>query len=375
MPAIRPFVFDIPEETLIDLNERLEWTRWPDRELVADWTQGIPLSYVKEFCEYWQHSYDWRETENRLNALENYLITIDNVDIHCISQTSPHEGSLPLLITHGWPGSVIEFVNAIPLLCEQQGDDDLTFNVVVPSLPGFGFSGKPTATGWGVDKIADAWVELMGTLGYDKFLVQGGDWGAAVSSSIAANHPDHCLGLHTNMPTVGPLRETLDDLTPQEEEALRGSRFYQDWDSGYSKQQSTRPQTLGYGLVDSPAAQAAWILEKFYQWTDCNGHPENAITRDELIDNIMLYWLTGSGASSARIYWESFGRGSRKDINVPSGCSIFPKEIFKPSRRWVEAVYKDLRYYNVLEQGGHFAAFENPELFVSELKACFAQMS
>ena len=375
MPAVRPFAIDIPEEALIDLNDRLDWTRWPDRELVSDWTQGIPLSYVKEFCEYWRHTYDWRETEKQLNALNNYLVTIDNLDIHCIVQRSTHEGSLPLIITHGWPGSVIEFLNAIPLLCEKQAEDDPTFHVVVPSLPGFGFSGKPRSTGWGVDKIAGAWVELMGNLGYDQFLVQGGDWGAAVSSSIAANHPEHCLGLHTNMPIVGPLRETLDDLTPQEEEALRGSKFYQDWDSGYSKQQSTRPQTLGYGLVDSPVAQAAWILEKFYQWTDCNGHPENAITRDELIDNIMLYWLTGSGASSARIYWESFGRGTRKDITVPSGCSIYPKEIFKPSRRWVEAVYKDLRYYNVLENGGHFAAFENPQQYVAELKSCFSQMS
>lgn len=374
MPTPRPHTIEVPEATLSDLKTRLERTRWPDRELVSDWTQGIPLSYVQDICSYWLNIYDWRKTEERLNSHDNFLITIDGVDIHFLVKKSPAIKSRPLLITHGWPGSIIEFLNLIDLLVQPQQEGDEPFDVVTPSLPGFGFSGKPREVGWGVDKIADAWVELMGSLGYSKFLVQGGDWGAAVSGSIAANHSDSCLGIHTNMPSVGPRRDTLDDLTPQEEEALRGSRFYQDWDSGYSKQQSTRPQTLGYGLVDSPAAQAAWILEKFYQWTDCDGHPENAISRDELIDNIMMYWLSASGTSSARIYWESFGRGSRKDIEVPSGCSIFPKEIFKPSKRWVEVVYKDLRYYNVLEKGGHFAAFENPVQFALELRACFGKM-
>ncbi len=374
MPTPRPFTIEVPEATLIDLMDRLDRTRWPDRELVSDWTQGIPLSYVQDICGYWLNTYDWRKTEDRLNSFDNFLITIDGVDIHFIYKKSQASKSRPLLITHGWPGSIIEFLNLIDLLVQQQQEGEETFDVVVPSLPGFGFSGKPREVGWGVDKIADVWVEIMASLGYAKFLVQGGDWGAAVSGSIAANHSESCLGIHTNMPSVGPQRDTLDSLTPQEEEALRGSRFYQDWDSGYSKQQSTRPQTLGYGLVDSPVAQAAWILEKFYQWTDCDGHPENAISRDELLDNVMMYWLSGSGTSSARIYWESFGRGSRKDILIPSGCSIFPKEIFKPSKRWVEAVYKDLRYYNVLEKGGHFAAFENPVQFALELRSCFSQM-
>ena len=374
MPTPRPFTIEVPEATLIDLMDRLDRTRWPDRELVSDWTQGIPLSYVQDICSYWLNTYDWRETEQRLNSLDNFLVTIDGVDIHFLVKKSLAAKSRPLLITHGWPGSIVEFLNLIDLLALPQREGDETFDVVVPSLPGFGFSGKPRKVGWGVDKIASVWVELMNSLGYSKFLVQGGDWGAAVSGSIAANHSDSCLGIHTNMPSVGPQRDTLDSLTPQEEEALRGSKFYQDWDSGYSKQQSTRPQTLGYGLIDSPAAQAAWILEKFYQWTDCDGHPENAISRDELLDNVMMYWLSGSGTSSARIYWESFGRGSRKDILVPSGCSIFPKEIFKPSKRWVEAVYKDLRYYNVLENGGHFAAFENPEQFALELRSCFSKM-
>ncbi len=374
MASIRPYDLYVSSEVIIDLRERLERTRWPDRELVSDWTQGVPLSYVQEVCDYWRTSYDWFDTEERLNEFNHYMVTIDNVDIHFIHARAENPDSKPLIITHGWPGSIVEFEDLIPLLRDPLIHDQSTYHVIVPSLPGFGFSGKPTATGWGVDRIADAWVELMSILGYEKFLVQGGDWGAAVSSSIAANHPDRCMGIHTNMPTVGPRRDTMDDLTPQEEEALRGSKFYQDWDSGYSKQQSTRPQTLGYGLVDSPAGQAAWILEKFYQWTDCNGHPENTISRDRLLDNIMLYWISGAGASSARIYWESFGRGSRKDITVPSGCSIFPKEIFTASKRWVEAVYKDLRYYNVLDRGGHFAAFEQPEVFADELRACFSLM-
>ena len=374
MGTIRHQDIQISELALDDLFRKIEKTRWPDRELVADWSQGIPLHYVKEVCEFWALSYDYRQLEDTINAMGSHYITIDNVDIHFLYEPLGVIDARPLLITHGWPGSIIEFVKVARLLGKPQDRSKEPFQLVIPSLPGFGFSGKPTTTGWGVDKIADVWVELMESLGYETFLVQGGDWGAAVSSSIAANHPERCLGIHTNMPTVAPRRDTLDNLTPQEEEALRGSRFYQDWDSGYSKQQSTRPQTIGYGLVDSPAALVAWILEKFYQWTDCDGHPENVLSRSELLDNVMLYWLTGSGASSARIYWESFGKGSRKDILVPSGCSIFPKEIFKPSKRWVEDVYKDLRYYNVVDRGGHFAAFEQPELFASELRACFSLM-
>lgn len=376
MTSTRQITIDIPQATLDDLHTRLDMTRWPEQELVSDWTQGIPLAYVREVCDYWRHNYDWRETEKELNSYQNFLTTIDNLDIHFIHVESSRDNARPLLITHGWPGSVVEFLDAIWDLAYPPDDSDLQgFHLVIPSLPGFGFSGKPTETGWGVDKIADAWVELMNRLGYEKFLAQGGDWGAGITASLGAHHSDHCIGVHTNMPSVGPRRDTMDDLTPQEEEALRGSKFYQDWDSGYSKQQSTRPQTLGYGLVDSPAGQAAWILEKFYQWTDCSGHPENAISRDRLLDNVMMYWLTASGASSARIYWESFGRGGRGGkIEVPSGCSIFPKEIFKASKRWVETRYTDLRHYNVLDKGGHFAAMEQPELFVQELRDCFATM-
>ena len=214
----------------------------------------------------------------------------------------------------------------------------------------------------------------MARLGYDRYFAQGGDWGAAITASIGAHDAEHCMGVHTNMPVVAPPAEMLAEPTAEEQDAIAARQFYQDWDSGYSKQQSTRPQTLGYGLVDSPAGQAAWIVEKFYQWTDCDGHPENVLTRDELLDNVMFYWLRSAGASSARLYWESFARGSMDDVVVPSGISIFPKEIFKTSRRWAETRFKDLRYFNTLDKGGHFAAFERPEAFVQELRACFATM-
>ena len=374
---ITPFQIAIPESDLDDQPTRLEHTRWPESELVDDWTQGIPLSYLKEVCDYWKTSYNWRTVEKRLNALPQYTTKIDGLDVYFIHIRSSNEDARPLLLTHGWPGSVIEFLKVIGPLTEpvQYGASEAeSFHLVIPALPGFGFSEKPSKTGWSVDKIARAWSELMLRLGYTKYLAQGGDWGAAITASIGAQDPEHCIGLHTNMPVVAPSGELLENLTTLEEDALRARQFYQDWDSGYSKQQSTRPQTLGYSLVDSAAGQAAWILEKFYQWTDCNGHPENVLSRDELLDNVMLYWLTASGASSARIYWESFASGSNDNVNVPSGCSIFPKEIFKASQRWVETRFKDLRYFNVLDTGGHFAAFEQPELYVQELRACFQKM-
>ena len=375
---ITPFQIAIPESDLDDLRTRLEHTRWPESEVVDDWTQGIPLSYLKEVCDYWKTSYNWRTVEKRLNALPQYTTKIDGLDVYFIHIRSSNEDARPLLLTHGWPGSVIEFLKVIGPLTEpvQYGASEAeSFHLVIPALPGFGFSEKPSKTGWSVDKIARAWSELMLRLGYTKYLAQGGDWGAAITASIGAQDPEHCIGLHTNMPVVAPSGELLENLTTLEEDALRARQFYQDWDSGYSKQQSTRPQTLGYSLVDSAAGQAAWILEKFYQWTDCNGHPENVLSRDELLDNVMLYWLTASGASSARIYWESFASGSNDNVNVPSGCSIFPKEIFKASQRWVETRFKDLRYFNVLDTGGHFAAFEQPELYVQEVRACFQKMS
>jgi len=278
-------------------------------------------------------------------------------------------------MTHGWPGSLVEFLKVIGPLTDPVaygGDASDAFHLVCPSLPGYGFSGKPSTSGWGVEKIATHWSELMARLGYSQYFAQGGDWGAIVTTNIGMQDVEHCAGIHLNMAIAPPDPTTMDSLTEAEQSALAGMKFYQDWDSGYSKQQSTRPQTIGYGLVDSPVGQMAWILEKFYAWTDCDGHPENVLTRDELLDNVMMYWLNAAGASSARLYWESFGGGTNdNNITVPAGASIFPHEIFRASKRWIEQRYTKLVYFNELERGGHFAAFEQPDAFVGEVRACF----
>ena len=374
---ITPYRIDIDEAELDRLHKRLARTRYPEAETVDDWSQGIPLTYVRELCDYWRDGYDWRATESRLNAIPQFRTEVDGLGIHFLHVRSPVEDAAPLVITHGWPGSIVEFLKVIRPLSDPAshgGSDADAFHLVLPAIPGYGFSDKPAAAGWGVDRIARAWSALMARLGYDRYFAQGGDWGAMITTSIGVQDTAHCMGLHTNMPVVFPPRELLAEPTDQERDALAAQKFYQDWDSGYSKQQSTRPQTLGYGLVDSPAGQAAWIVEKFYQWMDCHGHPENVLTRDELLDNVMFYWLTGAGASSARLYWESFRGVDMAEVTVPSGAISFPKEIFKASRRWVETRFKDLRYYNVLDSGGHFAAFEQPDTFVAELRACFATM-
>ncbi len=374
---IRPFRIETPEEDLVDLKRRLAATRWPDPETVDDWSQGAPLAWMQEICTYWKDTYDWRQTEARLNQRDQFLTEIDDVDIHFLHIRSPHSGALPLVLTHGWPGSIIEFQKVLDPLTnpkEHGGEEIDAFHLVVPTLPGYGYSGRPSAPGWSVEKIAGAWSQLMARLDYEWYAAQGGDWGAAVTTGIAIQDPEHCHAIHLNMPTVRPDPDTMDDLTEFEKDALAGIKHYQDWDSGYSKQQSTRPQTLGYGLADSPSGQAGWILEKFWAWMDCDGHPENVLTKDELLDNVMMYWLTNAGASSARLYWESFSRGSREPVNIPVGCSIFPKEIFRASRRWAEKRYSNIVYWNVLEKGGHFAAFEQPELYVGEVRAAFRHL-
>jgi pimeloyl-ACP methyl ester carboxylesterase len=377
--AIRPFRIEASDDALDDLRRRLRATRWPDAEPVDDWSQGIPLAYVQEVCSYWVEKYDWRERERRLNTFPQFRTEIEGLGIHFLHVRSPHADALPLVMTHGWPGSVVEFHKVIGPLADPTahgGDASDAFHVVCPSLPGYGFSDKPTAPGCGVERIADQWAALMARLGYGHYVAQGGDWGAMVTTHIGIQDPAHCAGIHLNMPIAAPDPATMNDLTEREKSALAGIQHYQEWDSGYSKQQSTRPQTLGYGLVDSPAGQAAWILEKFWSWMDCDGHPENVLTRDELLDNVMLYWLPATGASSARLYWESFGRqtGGMPEVSVPTGCSIFPKEIFRMSRRWAEKRFTNLVYWNELERGGHFAAFEQPETFVNEVRACFRQV-
>ena len=375
--AVTPFSIEIPDSALADLKARINNTRWPEAETTGDWNQGIPLAYTQEVCEYWANSYDWRRCEAQVNAFDQFKTTIDGLGFHFLHVRSAHDNALPMVMTHGWPGSIIEFMKVIEPLTDPTahgGDAADAFHVVCPTLPGFGFSDKPTKNGWGCERIGRAWGELMQRLGYDRYVAQGGDWGAIVTSSIGRTDPEHCAGIHLNMPMALPDPDTMDDLTEQEQSALAGMQHYQDWDSGYSKQQSTRPQTLGYGLVDSPAGQAAWIMEKFWAWTDCDGHPENVLTRDEMLDNVMFYWLPAAGASSGRIYWESFNNIDRDPINVPVGCSMFPKEIFRASKRWAEKYFPQLIHWNDLDKGGHFAAFEQPETFVNEVRTCFRQL-
>jgi epoxide hydrolase len=374
---ITPFKIAATDDQLDDLKRRLRATRWPEPECVDDWSQGLPLAYAQEVCKYWLEKYDWRPREARLNRFPQFKTEIDGLGIHFIHVRSPHADALPLVITHGWPGSIVEFHKVIDPLVNPTahgGEAKDAFHVVCPTLPGYGFSDKPARTGWNVQRIARAWSELMPRLGYQRYAAQGGDWGAAVTTYIGLQDPSNCIGIHLTMPLVAP-DPSAPDLTEREKSALGGMQHYNDWDSGYSKQQSTRPQTLGYGLADSPIGQAMWILEKFWSFTDCNGHPENVLTRDELLDNIMMYWLPDAAASSARLYWESFRNFSFDyQVDVPAGCSIFPKEIFRTSRRWAEKQFTKLVYFNELDKGGHFAAFEQPEMYLKEVRACFRMM-
>jgi len=372
--AIQPFRIAASDAEIDDLRRRLRATRWPDREAVDDWSQGIPLGYVQDVCAYWAEKYDWRAREERINRFAQFRTELDGLGIHFLHVRSRHADALPLVVTHGWPGSIVEFQKVIEPLTDPTahgGEARDAFHVVCPSLPGYGFSDKPARAGWNVERIAHAWAALMARLGYGRYVAQGGDWGAMVTTAVGLKDREHCAAIHLNMPIAAPDPATLGSLSEREQGALAAMQHYEQWDSGYSKQQSTRPQTVGYGLVDSPAGQAAWILEKFWAWTDCGGHPENVLTRDELLDNVMLYWLPATGASSARLYWESFRTPNLTEVPVPTGCSSFPKEIFRPSKRWAEKRYTSLFYWNELERGGHFAAFEQPEAYVRELRACF----
>ncbi len=375
MSTIEPFTIAISEAEIDDLKRRLDHVRWPEKETVADWSQGAPLAKVKALCEHWRTRYDWRLLESRLNALGNFQTEIDGLSIHFLHIRSPHPDALPLLMTHGWPGSVVEFLKVVGPLTEPEkhgGKASDAFHLILPSLPGYGFSGKPSETGWGVGRTSRAWVELMKRLGYPRYVAQGGDWGAAVTNALGAIAPDGLAAIHLNMPIAFANEEDQKNLTPTEEKILAEYGRFLKEESGYSNQQMTRPQTLGYSLADSAAGQAAWIYEKFYAWTDCHGEPENVLSLDELLDNISVYWLTGTGASSARMYWESTASGFLPvEITIPTGISLFPKEILRPSRRWAERSYKNIIHWNELDKGGHFAAFEQPELFVEELRTCF----
>ena len=372
--AIQPFVLNIPQDQLDDLNHRLGHTRWPERETVADWTQGAPLAKVQALCDHWRHRYDWRRFEAALNALGQFKTQIDGLGIHFLHVRSPHAGAMPLLMTHGWPGSVAEFMKVIGPLTDpvaHGGDAADAFHVIAPSLPGYGFSDKPAAAGWAVPRIAAAWITLMGRLGYERWVAQGGDWGAAVTTGIGVIRPPACAAIHVNMPLVTPTPEDIAQATPAEQASLAYLAYFQDKETGYSKEQSTRPQTLGYGLSDSPAGQAAWIYEKMWAWTDNQGAPEDVFSLDEMLDNIMLYWLPGTAASSGRLYWESYGSFTSTRLELPVGVSVYPREIIRPSRRWADRQMANIIHWNELSKGGHFAAWEQPASFVGELRDCF----
>jgi pimeloyl-ACP methyl ester carboxylesterase len=364
----RPFTIDIPQSQLDDLKARLALTRFPEEETVEDWDQGIPLAYAKELVAYWRDSYDWRRCEAALNAYPHFLIEVDGLDIHFMHIRSTNPNARPMIMTHGWPGSILEFANVI-------GPLSADYHLVIPSLPGYGFSGKPAEAKWDVQQTAKAWDLLMRALGYDRYFAQGGDWGAAVTTAIGGQNRGACSGIHVNMVIAQPDPDTFGDLTEREQNGLARLQWYGAKDNGYSTQQATRPQTIGYALADSPVGQMAWIIEKFHGWSDCDGHPETVFSRDHLLDNVMIYWLNNAAASSARLYWHSFRDFSGGKVAIPMGGTVAPMEIFAPSRRWAEKTYSQIVYWGEPEHGGHFLAMERPETFVSEVRAAFAAMS
>ena len=383
--AIRPFTVAVPDAVLEDLRLRLARTRLPDELDGAEWDYGTPLGYLRELITYWRDEYDWRAQEARLNAFDQFRTRIDGIDVHFIHQRSPEPDALPLIITHGWPGSVVEFLEIIGPLSDPAahgGRAEDAFHVVAPSIPGYGFSGHPRERGFGPEQAADVNAALMARLGYERYGLQGGDWGAIISRWHAFKHPELVAGLHLNMLIAGPPPGVEDPEAGVPEAELQRMRertaFFQGPETGYSHIQGTKPQTLGYGLNDSPAGQAAWIVEKFRTWCDCEGHPETVFSRDDLLTNIMVYWLTESATSSARMYYESglaraAGPGQPGRVEAPTAGAIFPHELFYTPRAWAEAHYNLVRWTE-MPRGGHFAAMEQPELFVDDVRAFFAEL-
>jgi pimeloyl-ACP methyl ester carboxylesterase len=389
---IRPFHVEVPEEDLAELRRRISATRWPSRELVTDRSQGVQLATVQELARYWATEYDWRGCEAKLNALPQFVTTIDGVDIHFIHVKSRHEHALPLIMTHGWPGSVIELLDTVGPLTDpttRGGTPEDAFHLVLPSLPGYGFSGEPTELGWENSRIAHAWAELMDRLGYTRYVAQGGDVGAAVTDAMGRQAPEGLLGIHVNL-LAGALG--IADLLPAESEQEREAHgkldAFRTDGFGYFLEQSTRPQTIGYSLLDSPVGLATWMLDhdtdSYYKISRAfvDREPVGNLTRDNIVDNITLYWLTGTGASAARWYWE-FGQflaaamaagQAPPPVSVPVGFTTFPGEIWAAPRSWVETVYPDLAYVNVADRGGHFAGWEEPELFTTEVRAAFGSL-
>ena len=385
--AIRPFHVDVPDEALADMRRRIDATRWPTRELVTDRSQGVQLATMQELCRYWTTEYDWRRCEAKLNALPQFVTEIDGVDIHFTHVRSPHADALPLIMTHGWPGSVVELLETVGPLTDPTaygGRAEDAFHLVLPSLPGYGFSGEPTELGWNVARVGQAWAELMRRLDYPRYVAQGGDVGAGVTDAMGRQAPEGLLGIHVNL-LVTALGGPLPGDTEQERAALDAIATFRASGFAYFLEQATRPQTIGYGLLDSPVALAAWMLDhdtdSYYKMSRAfvDGQPAGNLTRDHVLDNITLYWLTGTGASAARSYWESYGPDAPAaaagqappQVSVPAGFTTFPGEIWRTPRTWAEESYPTLTYFNEVDRGGHFAAWEEPELFATEIRAAF----
>ena len=383
------FRVNVSEEAIADLRRRVETTRWPDRETVPDQSQGVQLAKIQELVRYWGTAYDWRKLEAKLNALPQFVTSIDGLDIHFVHVRSQASNALPLLITHGWPGSVLELMKVIDPLTNPTahgGRAEDAFDVVIPSMPGYGFSERPQAAGWGPERIGRAWHELMSRLKYKRYVSQGGDWGSVVAGAMGRQAPPGLLAIHVNMPATvpGDLIDAINagdpapaGLSANEKGAFESLSVFFTRNAGYGVMMVTRPQTVGYGLSDSPAGLAAWMYDKFAQWTHSGGEPERSLTKDEMLDDITLYWLTNSAISSARLYWEnnnnnlSAAAQRTAEISVPVAVTVFPGEIYRAPRSWTEKAYPKLIYFNEVEKGGHFAAWEQPELFAAELRAAF----